>query len=83
MKNILLYPVSTEKAIKMMEIENKIIFVVDMRSSKTEIINAFQEEFKIKPISVNTQVKRSKKFAFIKLKQETPAIDIATRLGLM
>ena len=43
---ILLYPVSTEKAIKMMEIENKIIFVVDMRASKTEIINAFQEEFK-------------------------------------
>lgn len=80
---ILLYPVSTEKAIKIMETENKITFVVDMRASKTEIINAFQEEFKIKPISVNTHVRKSKKFAYIKLKQETPAIDVATRLGLM
>ncbi len=80
---ILLYPVSTEKAIKMMETENKITFVVDMRASKTEIINAFQEEFKIKPTSVNTHVKKSKKYAYIKLKQETPAIDVATRLGLM
>lgn len=80
---ILVHPISTEKAIKMIETENKIAFVVDKRATKTDIINAFQEEFKIKPISINTQIKKNKKIAFIKLKPENQAIDVATKLGLM
>lgn len=80
---ILLYPVSTEKAIKIMETENKITFVVDKRASKMSIANAFTEEFKIKPLSVNTQLKKNKKIAVIKLNQENHAADIASKLGLM
>ena len=80
---ILLYPVSTEKAIKIMEIENKMTFVVDKRASKASIMNAFTEEFKVRPLSVNTQIKNNKKIAIIKLKPENQAVDIASKLGLM
>lgn len=80
---ILQHPISTEKAIKMIETENKMAFIVDKRASKAEIMNAFQEEFKVKPLSVNTHIKRNKKIAYVKLKPENQAIDIATRLGLM
>ena len=80
---ILLYPVSTEKAIKIMEIENKMTFVVDKRASKEAILNAFAEEFKIKPVSVNTQIRNNKKIAVIKIGPENQASDIASKLGMM
>ena len=80
---ILLYPVSTEKAIKIMEMENKITFVVDKRASKEAIANSFAEEFGVKPSSINTQIKNNKKIAVIKLKPENQAADIASKLGLM
>lgn len=80
---ILQYPLSTEKAVKMIEAENKIIFVVDRRASKKEIAKAFETQFKIKPLSINTMIKSNQKTAIIKLKPENQAIDIATKLGLM
>lgn len=80
---ILKYPVATEKAVRIIETENKLTFVVDRRATKKEIAEAFEEEFKIKPVSINTQIKRNKKIAYIKLKPETPALDVATKLGLM
>jgi len=80
---ILMHPVSTEKAIKIMELENKITFVVDRRASKKAILNAFADEFKVKPLSVNTQIRNNKKIAVIKLGPETQAADIASKLGMM
>ncbi len=80
---ILKYPVATEKAVKIIETENKLTFVVDRRATKKDIAMAFEKEFKTKPISVNTQIKHNKKIAYIKLRPETPALDIAIKLGLM
>lgn len=82
-KIILKYPVATEKAVKIIETENKLTFVVDKRATKKDIAEAFEKEFKIKPLNVNTQIRHNKKIAYIKLKTETPALDIATKLGLM
>lgn len=80
---ILQYPLSTEKSVKMIEMENKITFVVDRRASRKEIEKEFFKEFGVKPLSINVHLKGNKKIAFIKLRQENPAIDIATKLGLM
>jgi len=82
--NVLKRPVSTEKAIKMMESENKLVFVVARKSKKAQIKKEFEEMFKAKVISVNTHILPSgEKRAFIKISQDKPAIDIATQLGLM
>lgn len=83
MKKILLYPLTTEKAIKMIEIENKIVFVVNRKATKAEIAKKITENFKVKVKDVNVQIRNNKKIAFIKLKSETPAIDIATKLGII
>jgi len=81
---VLLYPLSTEKSIRMMEAENKLIFVVAFKATKTDVKTAFEKEFKVKVIKVNTYVdKTGKKRALIKLSDETQAIDVASRLGLM
>ena len=80
---ILKYPLSTEKIVKLIETENKIAFIVDRRASKAQIAREFEKEFKFKPIKINTQIRGSEKIAYIKLKPENPALDIATKLGIM
>lgn len=82
--NILKYPVQTEKAVRLMQNENKIVFIVDKKANRTEIKKAFEELFKIKPVKVNTMIDtKNRKKAYIKLPPENPAIDIATQLGMM
>lgn len=78
------YPVSTEKAIKMMEMENALVFVVDRRARKPEIKKAIESQFNIIITSIRTLVDRNgEKRAIVRLSPETPAIDVATNLGLM
>lgn len=83
MSEILLYPLSTEKSVKLMESDNKITFIVDKTSTKKEIKEAMEKNFKIKVEKVNTLIQKGKKKAYIKLSKDTPAIDIATKLGIM
>ena len=80
---IVKYPLSTEKSIRLMESENKLIFVVDKKSNKTEIKQAIENMFKAKVADVRTYISNGKKRAYIKFSAETPAIEIATQLGLM
>jgi len=80
---ILVKPITTEKAVKMMEAENKIEFFVDLRAGKQEIKKEFEKIFSAKVQSVNVQIRKNKKIAYIKLKPEHLAIDVATKLGLI
>ena len=67
-----------------MESENKLIFVVDKKSNKKDVKEAVEEIFKVKVKKVNTFVSaKGEKRAYVKFSDETPAIDIATQLGLM
>ena len=81
---IIKHPISTEKAVRLMESDNKLIFVVNRSSNKQEIKKALEELFKIKILKINTLITpKGKKRAIVKLSQDTPAIDIATQLGMM
>jgi ribosomal protein uL23 len=77
------YPVSSEKAIRLMEAENKLVFVVDIKANKPAIKKAVEELFKAKVASVNTLITQGQKRAYVRFAPEHPAIDIATSLGLM
>lgn len=81
---IIKYPLATEKAIRMMESENKLVFVVDRSATKPQIKEALESMFKAKVIKVNTvnDIQGGKR-AYVKFAFDTPAIDIATKLGLM
>ena len=82
--NVIKYPLSTEKAIRMMESENKLVFIVDRKSTKKDIKQSVENTFKVKVEKVTTLInKKGYKQAYVKFSQETPAIDIATQLGLM
>ncbi len=77
-------PLSTEKSIKLMESENKLIFEVDKKATKGMIKTEIESFFKVKVASVTTRIgPDAKKRAYVRFTSETPAIDIATRLGLI
>ena len=81
---IILYPLSTEKSIRLMESENKLVFIVSINANKEQIKKSMEEEFKVKIKNIRTLIDRKgRKKAYIKFSEETPAIDIATQLGLM
>jgi len=81
---ILLYPLVTEKTVGMIEKENKIVFIVDRKADKYQIKEAFEKLFGVKVEKVNTLITRDgKKKAFIKLKKEFKASDVAVKLGIL
>jgi large subunit ribosomal protein L23 len=80
---VIKYPVSSEKAIRLMEAENKLVFVVDFKATKPDVKKAVEELFKAKVVQVNTLVTKGQKRAYVRFAPESPAIDIATSLGLM
>ena len=67
-----------------MEAENKLVFVVNKKAKKAEIKQAVEEIFKAKVKSVNTFISpKGIKKAYVQFSIETPAVDIATQLGLI
>ncbi|MBS3149422.1 50S ribosomal protein L23 [Candidatus Woesearchaeota archaeon] len=81
---IIQYPLATEKSVRVMEMENKLILIVFRKSNKQQIKVAVEKAFNVKVIKVNTLItNQGLKKAYVKLSQETPAIDVATQLGLI
>ena len=76
-------PIVTEKAVMMIERENVLTFEIERRKSKTEIKKELVEMFGVKIEKIRTLIKNGKKYAYVKLNEKSPAIDIATKLGLM
>lgn len=84
LQEVIKRPSGTEKSIRMMESENKLIFVVDIKATKQEIKQALEKTFKAKITRVTTHITpQGEKKAFVTFDKEIPAIDIATQLGLM
>ena len=79
----MLKPIATEKSVMKIEIENTLTFESPRKVTKIEIGEEFEEMFKVKAEKIRTFIRGNKKYAYIKLKKEFPAIDIATKLGLM
>ena len=77
-------PLSTEKSIRLMESQNTLIFEVDKSANKDAIKVAIQDFFKVKVVKVSTRIgPDAKKRAYVRFGNDTPAIDIATKLGLI
>lgn len=84
MNTIIKYPLLTEKAVKLIESENKLLFVVEKKATKPEIKKAVEDLFKVKVKKVNVLITtEGKKRAYVTLSKENPAMDIITQLGLM
>jgi large subunit ribosomal protein L23 len=82
--NVLLYPLMTEKAVSLIETENKITFIVKINSDKRMIKHAFEELYEVKVSDINVVITpRGQKKAYIKLNADHNASDLAIRLGIL
>ncbi|KXB00216.1 50S ribosomal protein L23 [candidate division MSBL1 archaeon SCGC-AAA261D19] len=80
---VVIRPHITEKAVRLIEEENKLVFVVYNDANKRDIKQAVEKLFEVKVEDVNTQVSpKAKKLAYVKLTPEYTADDIAARMGV-
>ncbi len=83
-KTIILEKVkATEKIVRQIELDNVLVFVVDRAVSKPEIRAEVEDLFGVEVAKVRTLTFKNKKHAYVKLKAEFPAVDVATKLGVM
>jgi len=83
LSEIIRYPVTTESAVRLIESENKLAFIVDIRANKDGIKRAVEKLYQVKVDNVGTLIIRNQKKAFVKLKPEFKASDIAIKLGIL
>ena len=81
---ILMYPHLAEKSMKMVEAENKLVFMVRRTARKSQIKDAIENAFSVKVVKVNFEITMAgQKKAYVKLSPEFSAADIATRMGMV
>ena len=81
---IIKYPLSTESAIKTIEDNNTLVFIVDRRASKPVIKKACKDLYDIKVKSINTLIRPDGlKKAYVRITGEQEALDIANKIGIM
>jgi len=81
---VILYPVMTEVASRMLEAENKLVFVVSLKASRSDVKKAVEELYEVKVDTVNVVVtSKGEKKAFVKLHPDYKAVDVAIKLGIL
>ncbi len=80
---IQLKPIVTEKAVMMIEAQNTLTFRAEKKATKNEVKKEIEDLFKVKVEDIRTHIRGNRKYIYIKLKREFPAIDIATKLGVI
>jgi len=82
--DVIQYPVMTEVTSRILETENKLVFVVNKTATKTDVKQAVEElyEVRVSKVSVVTTSKGEKK-AFVKLHPDYKAVDVAIKLGIL
>jgi large subunit ribosomal protein L23 len=81
---VILYPLMTESSSLMVEKENKLVFVVNLKAGKPEIKRAVEELYEVEVEKINVVITpNGEKKAFVKLHPNFKAADIAIKLGML
>ncbi|MEM1606946.1 MAG: 50S ribosomal protein L23 [Candidatus Bathyarchaeia archaeon] len=81
--DVIIYPLITEVTSRLIERENKMVFIVNRAATKSDIKRAVEELYQVKVSSVNTLITREgTKKAYVKLSEEYSATDLAVKLGI-
>jgi len=80
---MILKPITSEKAVKLIDIDNTILFEVGRKETKPAIKKEVETVFAVKVVAIRTLIRANRKLVYVKLAKENPAIDIATKLGMI
>lgn len=82
--SIIRYPLMTDKAMKKVEENNTLTFIVDSYANKTEIKKAIRKLYNVKAVKVNTLIRPDGlKKAYVRLSAAHEAFDTASKIGLV
>ncbi len=82
--NVIKFVLMTEKSVRMVETQNKLVFIVNRSAARGEIKKAVQNAFNSPVSDVKTVIDQSgRKKAFVKFSNVGAAGDIAIRLGII
>jgi large subunit ribosomal protein L23 len=74
----------TESASLMVEKDNKLIFIVNLKAGKSDVKRAVEQLYEVKVDKVTMLITpQGEKKAFVKLKPEYKASDVAIKLGIL
>merc|ERR1712079_633442 len=82
--NIIKHPYTTESAMKEIEDNNTLVFIVDVKSNKHQIKSAVKKLYEIEVVKVNTLIRPDgKKKAYVRLAPDYDALDVANKIGII
>ncbi len=82
--DVISYPLMTESASLMVEKDNKLIFVVNLKAGKSDVKRAVEELYEVRVDKVTVLItSQGIKKAFVKLAPDFKASDVAIKLGIL
>ena len=82
--SIIRHPLTTETAMKKIEDDNTLVFIVDEKANKTMIKMAVRKLYDIKAVKVNTLNRPyGLKKAYVRLAREYDSLDVASKIGII
>jgi large subunit ribosomal protein L23Ae len=83
-QQILKFPLTTESAMKKIEDNNTLVFIVDARSTKKQIKDAVKRMYDIQTEKINTLIRPDgAKKAYVRLTADYDALDVANKIGII
>ncbi|KAL3427100.1 ribosomal protein L23 [Phlyctema vagabunda] len=82
---VIIHPLNTESAMKKIEENNTLVFIVDIKANKAQIKQALKKLYDIDTVKINTLIRPDgSKKAFARLTADVDALDIAaTKLAIV
>lgn len=81
---VIKYPLTTESAMKKIEDNNTLVFIVDLKANKRQIRAAVKSMYEIQCAKVNTLIRPDgQKKAYVRLTLDYDALDVANRIGII
>ncbi|KAK5104356.1 60S ribosomal protein L25 [Lithohypha guttulata] len=82
---IIIHPLNTESAMKKIEENNTLVFIVDVKANKRQIKDALKKLYDVETVKINTLIRPDgTKKAFARLTADVDALDIAaTKLSIV
>lgn len=82
--NVIKFVLMTEKSVRMVETQNKLVFIVKRDAARDEIKKAVQHAFNSPVFNVKTVIDQAgRKKAFVRFANDGAAGDIAIKLGII
>ncbi|PNS15528.1 60S ribosomal protein L25 [Sphaceloma murrayae] len=84
-QKILIHPLNTESAMKKIEENNTLVFIVNTKANKRQIKEALKKQYDVDVVKINTLIRPDgTKKAFARLTPDVDALDIAaTKLAIV